>query len=67
MENLSKLSQEVNILAQLADMKEIDYKNMLIITALIELLIEKGVMSRQEILMKAQALDADMSLFSNVL
>lgn len=53
---------DVNIIAQISDLKEVDYKNTLVITALVELLIEKGILSRQEILQKAKQLEVDMTL-----
>jgi hypothetical protein len=48
----------IQVYAALADMKEIDYKNTLAITSLIELLIEKGVIARAELAARAQHLDA---------
>ncbi|GBF11523.1 hypothetical protein HK1_01554 [Tepidibacillus sp. HK-1] len=56
------LPKDVDIIAQLADLKEIDYKNMLVLTALIELLIEKGLISRQEVLHKTHQLETDLIL-----
>lgn len=48
----------INMFATLADMKEVDYKNTLAITTLIDLLIEKGVITRDELASRAQKLDA---------
>ncbi|TDT45991.1 hypothetical protein [Fonticella tunisiensis] len=48
---------EVDILYQIANLKEIDYKNTLIITSLVELLIEKGLISKKELIKKAESLD----------
>lgn len=48
----------IDLYAKLADMKEIDYKTALGLTALIDLLIEKGVISREELATRAQLLDA---------
>lgn len=53
---------DVKIISQIADLKEVDYKNTLVITALVELLVEKGILSRQEILRKAQELEVDLTL-----
>lgn len=50
--------EHINLVAALADMKEVDYKNSLAVTALIELLIEKGLITRQEMVARAQMLDA---------
>jgi hypothetical protein len=54
--------QEVNLIAKLADLKESHYKNTLIITAIVELLAEKGILSRSEILAKAEKLELDLLL-----
>lgn len=49
---------EIQYTAQLADMKEIDYRHSLVIAALCELLVAKGIIGRQEIREKARELDA---------
>lgn len=51
-------SQDIEIISQLADLKEIDYRNTLAIATLIELFIEKGLCTRQEFTRKAKELDA---------
>lgn len=48
----------IDLYATLADMKDVDYKNMLAITALIDLLVEKGIITRSELSERAQRLDA---------
>ncbi|KEO84971.1 hypothetical protein [Tumebacillus flagellatus] len=53
---------EVDIIAQLADLKEVDYKNTLVLTAIVELLVDKGLLTRQEVIQKARQLDTDLSL-----
>ncbi|MBL0385102.1 hypothetical protein JJB07_00460 [Tumebacillus sp. ITR2] len=53
---------EVDLIAQLADLKEVDYKNTLVLTAVVELLVEKGILTRQEVIQKARQLDTDLSL-----
>lgn len=50
--------QTIDLYATLADMKDVDYKNTLAITALIDLLIDKGILTREEMAMRAQKLDA---------
>jgi len=50
--------ERINLFATLADMKEVDYRNSLAVSALIELLIEKGLITRQEVAARAQMLDA---------
>lgn len=51
-------TKDIDIISQLADLKEIDYRNTLAIAALIEIIIEKGLCSRQEFTRKAKELDA---------
>jgi len=46
-----------DLINQIANMKEIDYKNTLAITCIIELLIEKGIIDRFEVAEKAQFLE----------
>ncbi|MFK7692321.1 hypothetical protein [Paenibacillus sp. HJGM_3] len=53
--------QEVNMIAKLADLKEEHYRNSLLISALMELLIEKEVLKRQEIESKMVELDSLMT------
>jgi hypothetical protein len=53
--------KEIDIICELAELKDIDYKNTLAITSLIELLIEKKVITRQEMGAKAREID-EMSL-----
>lgn len=47
----------LDIIGQLADLKEADYKNTLAIAVLIDLLIEKGVFTRREFAQKARRLE----------
>lgn len=62
MNRLNGLPAEVDMIAQLADLKEVDYKNTLVLTALVELLVEKGILTRKEVLQKARQLDVDLSV-----
>lgn len=48
---------KLDVISQIADLKEIDYKNTLAITSIIELLIEKGILDRCEVAVKAQSLE----------
>lgn len=50
--------ETIDLYATLADMKEVDYKNTLAITTLIDLLVEKGLLTRDEVAARAQRLDA---------
>lgn len=49
---------DIDIYAQLGDLKEVDYRNTLAIATLIEILHEKGLITRREFSQKAQQLDA---------
>lgn len=53
---LSPMS-EVNMMASLADLKEVDYKNTLLLTSLIEILLEKNIMSQKDLDEKIKELD----------
>ncbi|WP_371362927.1 hypothetical protein SRRS_39500 [Sporomusa rhizae] len=48
----------IDIVGQIADLKEIDHKNTLAIATFIELLIDKGLFTRQEFSQKAQELES---------
>lgn len=49
---------EVDFIGKLADLKEDHYKNTLVLSAVIDLLLEKGMLTREEIQHKALELDA---------
>jgi hypothetical protein len=49
---------EVDVLYQIANLKETDYKNTLILSSIVELLIEKKVFTRKELIEKANQLDS---------
>jgi hypothetical protein len=49
---------EVDILYQISNLKEIDYKNTLVLTSLVELLIEKGFITRKELICKTKEMDS---------
>lgn len=48
---------EINVIAKLADLKESHYQNLLTLSVLIELLIDKGILNREELQEKALSLD----------
>lgn len=54
--------EEVNVMAQLADLKDADYENALLIGALIEQLIAKRLVTREEIAQAKADLDAQLHL-----
>ncbi|HHY81297.1 MAG TPA: hypothetical protein GX505_01280 [Clostridiales bacterium] len=47
----------LDVLAQIGDIKEIEYRNTLAITSIIEVLLEKNIISREDISKKAEELD----------
>lgn len=49
--------KDLNIVAQISKLKDTDYRNTLAIATLIELLIEKGVITKQEFSMRSFQLD----------
>lgn len=51
-------AETLRLWATVADLKETDYKNMLAVTSLIDLLIQKGIITREELATRAQHLDA---------
>ncbi|NDI36916.1 hypothetical protein [Chengkuizengella sediminis] len=61
---------EVDMIAKLADLKEEHYKNTLLINSIMELLLEKNILSYDEVLLKMKQLDTDVphektNLYSN--
>lgn len=48
---------KADIYGKIGDLKEIDYRNTLAIASLIELLVEKGLITRQEFAHKSYVLD----------
>jgi hypothetical protein len=53
---------EIRWAGMLADLKEDHYRNTLALSAVIELLIEKGLLSREDIRRKAMELDEALPL-----
>jgi hypothetical protein len=49
---------EVQLIAKLADLKEDHYRTSLLLSAVTDLLIEKGLLAKDEICEKASRLDA---------
>jgi len=52
---------EVRMAAKLADLKDEHYRNTLALSTLIELLVDKGVVTREEVERKAAELDSSMA------
>lgn len=48
---------KLEVYGQIADLKEIDYKNTLAIASMIEVLIDKGIINRHDIAKKAFQLE----------
>jgi hypothetical protein len=53
---------QIDLIGKLADMKEGHYQNSLLLSAIIELLIDKGVFTAAELASKAQSLDTSFTL-----
>jgi len=53
--------KEVQLIAKLADLQEVDYHNTLVLHALVELLVEKGLLTHEELTTKVHALDSQLS------
>jgi len=49
---------DIDILAQISDMKIVDYRNTLALASLIEVLTEKGVIGKNDVALKARELDS---------
>lgn len=52
--------EHVQLAAKLADMKEEQYRTVLTLSSMLELLIDKGLLTREELTAKAAALDAEL-------
>ncbi len=52
-----KAREKIEFLGQLADMKIIDYRNTIALASLLELLVEKGIITREEVASRAMALE----------
>ncbi|GGA46951.1 hypothetical protein [Paenibacillus physcomitrellae] len=57
MESSFSPMNEVNMLAKLADLKDGHYHNLLMLSVMMELLIEKGILTREEVEERALRLD----------
>lgn len=51
----------VDMIAKLGDMKDEHYRNTLAISTIIELLVDKGILTREELAIKADELDQFMA------
>lgn len=52
-----KSFDKIDIYAKIGDLKEVDYRNTLAIASLIELLVDKDIITRDEFARKAYTLD----------
>lgn len=48
---------KLEVYSQIADLKEIDYRNTLAIASMIEVLIDKGIITKRDIAKKAHELE----------
>ncbi|EOD00536.1 hypothetical protein [Caldisalinibacter kiritimatiensis] len=49
---------DIDVFAEIGDLKEIDYRNTLAIASIIEVLVDKGIIDRNDIAKKARLLDS---------
>ncbi|MBB3130531.1 hypothetical protein FHS19_005250 [Paenibacillus rhizosphaerae] len=61
MERFPSSMDYVNMMAKLGDLKDEHYRNTLALSTIIELLVDKGVLTRDEVERKAAELDAFMA------
>lgn len=61
MNRISASMQELNLIGKLADLKEEHYRNTLLVTALMDLLIEKGLLDRSELETRMNEIDRIMT------
>ncbi|MFC5450609.1 hypothetical protein [Paenibacillus aestuarii] len=52
---------EINMIGKLADLKESHYNQSLVLSSLIQVLIEKGIVTAQELQTKSKELDAALT------
>ncbi|NEW07303.1 hypothetical protein GK047_14950 [Paenibacillus sp. SYP-B3998] len=52
---------EINMIGKLADLKESQYNQSLVLSSLIQVLIDKGVITAQELQQKSKDLDATLT------
>ncbi|WP_438348389.1 hypothetical protein ACP8HI_22715 [Paenibacillus sp. FA6] len=57
MENKNISMDIMHMMAKLGDMKDEHYRNTLAISTIIELLVDKGILTREELAIKADELD----------
>ena len=48
---------KLDIIAQIGDLKEVEYRNVLAVTSIIEILLEKNIITKEDISKKAEELD----------
>ncbi|KZE39364.1 hypothetical protein AV540_04075 [Brevibacillus parabrevis] len=53
--------KEVQIIAKLADLQETDYRNTLVLHALVDILVAKGLLTHDELTEKVNELDSQLS------
>jgi hypothetical protein len=52
---------EINMIGKLADLKESHYNQTLVLSSLIQVLIDKGIITAQELQQKSKELDAALT------
>lgn len=53
--------KDVHLIAKLADLQEVDYHNTLVLHAIIELLVSKGLLTHEELTSKVNELDSQLT------
>ncbi|WP_028563603.1 hypothetical protein [Paenibacillus pinihumi] len=53
--------EQVNLAASIADLKDNHYQSLLALSAMLELLIDKGLLTREEVAAKAAVLDQELT------
>ena len=57
------LMGDIDLIALLGDLKDVDYKNTLAIASIIEVLIDKGIIEKHDIAVKARELESFPKLY----
>ncbi|GGG71641.1 hypothetical protein [Paenibacillus radicis (ex Gao et al. 2016)] len=52
--------EQVQLAAKVADLKDEHYRTVLTLSAMLELLVDKGLLTREELALKAEQLDAEL-------
>lgn len=59
--------QEVDIIAKLSDLRNVDEQHSLLLHSLVEVLIQKGVLRREDLLEQARQLETQLDSFPSTI